>query len=177
MSGESFTDLLEPTLPAIRKFVRSKMKMSDQAEDVLQQTLLHAFAHRDQLRASSKFKSWIASIAMNEIRGLARRTRFCLPLDGLPPLIAPDQSACPHKTYERRERAERLYSGLAQLSDRDREAIQMVDFAETHVSEAATKLSVTPSALKSAHYRARRRLSDIVCKDRPKARPRRPGGK
>lgn len=177
MSGESFTDLLEPTLPAIRRFVRSKMKMSDHAEDVVQQTLLHAFAHRDQLRASSKFKSWIASIAMNEIRGLARRTRFCLPLEGFPALTAPDQSACPYHTYERRERAEKLYSGLAQLSDRDRQAIQIVDFGETQVREAAGMLAVSPSALKSAHYRARRRLSDIVRKERPKARPRRPDGK
>jgi DNA-directed RNA polymerase specialized sigma24 family protein len=45
------------------------------ADDVIQQTPLQGFTHRRELRAPSKFKNWIASIAMNEFRGFVRRTR------------------------------------------------------------------------------------------------------
>jgi len=159
MLEETFSDLLNPHLPAIRKLVRAKMRAQDYVDDVVQQTLLQAFTHRDQLQARAKFKSWICSIAMNEIRGLARRSRFSLPLDTPPALAAPDESACPHKAYEKRERAGRLRAGLERLNARDRRAIHLMDFAELNIGEAARSMSVSPAAMKSTHYRARLRLS------------------
>lgn len=161
MSGETFENLLAPTLPAIRKLVRARIRMPDFTEDVVQQTLMHAFAHRKQLRVHSKFKSWISSIAMNEIRGLASRTRPCIPLDALPPPPS-DKSTCPHKVYEDGELAERLYAGLAQLSVRDRRAIQLVDLAGVKLADPANTLLVSRTALKSTHFRARQRLSRAV---------------
>src|SRR5580658_4443173 len=104
MSGETFESLLTPALPAIRQFVRAKIRMRDHAEDVVQQALMHAFAHREQLRVHSKFKSWIVTIALNEIRGLARRTRVCVPLESLPPLASSDASGCPYEAFEAGER-------------------------------------------------------------------------
>ena len=170
MPEENFADLLEPNLPAIHKLVKAKTRMSDDADDIVQQTLLQAFAHRHQLRVTTKFKSWLASIAINEIRGLARRTRTCAPLDELPVPASADPSTCPYKTYERREGLERLYGGLAELNDRDRTAIHLVDLMEIDLGEAAQMLSVTPAALKSTHFRARRRLSRIILGDRRQPR-------
>jgi RNA polymerase sigma-70 factor (ECF subfamily) len=162
MSGETFADLLAPNLMAIRKLILSKTRMPDYADDILQQTLLQAFAHRHQLRSHSKFKSWLSTIAMNEIRQLIRTTRNCLPLDLLPALESPDMSTCPHKTYEKRERARQLYDGLAQLNDRDRHAIHLVDFAQVKMADAANSLSVSLPAFKSTHLRARHRLRRAV---------------
>jgi len=162
MSGETFENLLAPTLPAIRKLVRAKIRMPDYTEDVVQQTLMHAFAHREQLRAHSKFKSWLASIAMNEIRGLVRRTRLCMPLEALPPMASSDRWACPYHVFEDGERADRLRAGLAQLNARDRDAINLMDLAEVRLTDAANALSVSRAALKSTHFRARRRLSRAV---------------
>jgi len=162
MSGETFADLLTPNLTAIRKLVQAKTRTPDHAEDIVQQTLLHAFVHRDQLRVHSKFKSWVSTIAMNEIRGLVRRTRPSIPLDATPFLASTDKSSCPHKSYEHRERLETLYEGLAQLNEHDRRTIDLVDLAEVRLSDAARTLSVSRSALKSAHFRARQRLSHAV---------------
>ena len=139
--------------------------MSDDEDDILQQALLQAFTHRDQLRVHSKFKSWIGSIAVNEIRGLARRTRACVSLDALPVPPSTDPHASPYQTYARREGLDRLYRGLAKLNERDRTAIRLMDLLEMRLNEAADVLSVTPAALKSTHYRARQRLSRIVLGD------------
>jgi DNA-directed RNA polymerase specialized sigma24 family protein len=84
MSIETFGDLLAPNLEAMRRFVRRRMRTQDHVEDVVQQTLLLAFVHRHQLRAPSKFKSWLCSIAVNEIRMFLRVTRKSLSLDELP---------------------------------------------------------------------------------------------
>src|SRR5712691_4544591 len=75
MSGETFETLLAPNLQAVRRMVKSRLRTGDQTDDIVQQTLLHAFASRDQLRAESKFKSWLWSIALNEIRAFFRATR------------------------------------------------------------------------------------------------------
>ncbi len=162
MSGETFTDLLAPNLPAIRRLVKARIRMPDYADDVLQQTLMHAFAHRNQLRTESKFKSWIVSIAMNEIRGLARRHRASIPLEAVPRLASAERSSCPHRAYEQSERAEWLQAGLAKLTDRDRNAIQLLDLAELKLTDVARKLSVSSAALKSTQFRARRRLGAAI---------------
>ena len=157
MSGETFENLLAPNLPLIRRFVQSRTRIPDRAEDIVQQTLLHAFVHRNQLRAHAKFLSWISAIAMNEIRGVARRARPDVSIDALRALVSTDRSACPHHTYERVERREWLSRGLAQLNGRDRAAIELM-VREVNVDEAAKILSVSRPAMKSVYFRARRRL-------------------
>jgi len=174
MSGETFEALLAPNLGSIRRFVQSKTRMPEHAEDIVQQTLLHAFAHRHQLRVHAKFRSWLASIAMNEIRGIARRTRNFLPLEAIPPPASIDPTASPYLEYERMERVERLHQGLARLTDRDRLAIHLVDFAEAKLSEAAKSMAISNSALKSTHFRARNRLRAAMHNT---SRPRRPAGR
>jgi RNA polymerase sigma-70 factor (ECF subfamily) len=162
MTGETFEDLLAGNLQAVRKLVNAKLKMADHTDDILQQTLLHAFAHRDQLRAHSKFKSWLCSIAMNEVRGFHRRSRPSLPLDMLAEFASGDRWTCPHARYEQRESAERVTAAMAKLSDQDRTAIHLVDLAEGKIAEAAQSLSVKKAALKSSHYRARKRLGRML---------------
>ena len=162
MTGETFEDLLAVNLQAVRKLVNAKLKMTDQTDDVLQQTLLHAFIHRDQLRTHSKFKSWLCSIAMNEVRGFHRRSRPFLPLDMLAEFASGDRWACPHARYEQRESAERVNAAMAKLSDQDRATIHLVDLAERKIAEAAQSISVKQAALKSSHYRARKRLGRML---------------
>jgi RNA polymerase sigma-70 factor (ECF subfamily) len=159
MSGETFAALLAPHLRAVRRFVGAQLRMVDQTDDVLQQTLLHAFAKRDQLRIHSKFKSWLWSIAMNEVRGFHRRTRTFVPLDLLPEFPSIDRSSCPHASYERGESIERMNTALSKLSDRDRNSIHLVDFGGLKVAEAAKVTAVSTAALKSTHHRAQQRLA------------------
>lgn len=158
MSGETFAHLLAPHLAAIRRFVNARSRMPESTDDIVQQTLLRAFVHRHQLRSHAKFLSWVSSIALNEIRGVARRMRPDIPVDAVPGLISSDQSAYPHRVYEHLERREWLSSGLAQLNGRDRATIELMDFQELNLKEAAKILSISLAAMKSAHFRARRRL-------------------
>jgi len=74
MPEEVFEALLAPHLQRIRSFVRARLHWHD-ADDVVQRTLLHAFVHRNQLRCASKFRSWLWSIAWNEIRMFHRGAR------------------------------------------------------------------------------------------------------
>ena len=162
MTGDTFEALLAPNLPLVRRFVQTRLRTSDHADDVIQQTLLQAFAHRDQLRATSKFKSWLCSIAMNEVRLFFRTDRPMVSLDELPHIDSRDSMPSPLARAEQSQRMQWLQAGMDSLSDRDREAIRLRDLEEMSLTETAEACELSESATKSCHFRARRRLASAV---------------
>jgi len=159
MTGEAFEALLGPNLPSVRRFVQTRLRTSDYADDVIQQTLLQAFTHRDQLRASSKFKSWLCSIAMNEVRMFFRTSRATVSLSELAQVDSGDSTPSPLARAEQSERLRWLQAAIDRLSDRDREAIRLRDLEEMSLTETAEAFELSEAATKSTHFRARRRLA------------------
>jgi len=158
MTGDTFEALLAPNLQSVRRFVQTRLRTSDHADDVFQQTLLRAFAHRDQLCASSKFKSWLCSIAMNEVRLFFRRGRPTVSLDEFPQVDSRDSGPSPLARAEHLERVKWLQAGMDRLSNRDRETIRLRDLEGMSLTETAEAFGLSESAAKSTHFRARRRL-------------------
>jgi DNA-directed RNA polymerase specialized sigma24 family protein len=121
MTGDTFETLLAPNLSSVRRFVQARVRLSDHAGGIIQQTLLHAFIHRDQLRANSKFKSWLCSIARNEVRMFFRSDWPTLSLDELPDIDSRDSEPSPLDRVEQKERLEWLQAwsngqiGIARL--------------------------------------------------------------
>ena len=162
MTADTFEALLLPNLQSVRRFVQMRLRSPDHADDILQQTLLRAFVHRDQLRVSSKFKSWLFSIAMNEVRVSFRTARAPLSLAELPNMAFYDSGPSPLARIENLERAEWLRTGIAKLSKRDREVIRLRDLDELNVAETAAASKSSVAATKSTHFRARKRLASAL---------------
>lgn len=159
MTRDTFEALLGPSLPSVRRFVRTRLGSFDHADNVIQQTLLQAFAHRDQLRASSKFKSWLCSIAVNEARMFHRNKKSTVSLEKLSQAETRDCSPSPLAKAEQSERMKWMQAGMDKLSDRDREAIRLRDLEEFSLKQMAGTLKLSEAATKSTHFRARRRLA------------------
>ena len=162
MSEETFMGLLAPNLQPLRKLLQARLRIPDQADDVLQKALLHAFARRDQLRVHPKFKSWLWTIALNEMRAFFRRDRGTISLDEFPNIDPSDRAPSPLARYQQIERVEWLHRGLAKLSERDRAVIMMCDLDGLSIAETAEALAVSETAVKSAHFRARQRLAQAL---------------
>ncbi len=162
MSGDSFMDLLAPNLHPLRMFLRARFKLRDQADDVLQQALLHAFARRDQLRLRSKFKSWLWTIAFNEMRMFFRAERGTVSLDEFPHIDPSDRAPTPLARTEQVERRAWLHAGIAKLPDRDRTVLRMRDLDGLSIAETAEALAISKAAVKSTHFRARKRLAHAL---------------
>ena len=161
MSRETFGRLLAPNLGAIRRFVRRRLRTQDYVDDVLQQTLLLAFVHRNQLRAPSKFKSWLWSIAVNEVRMFHRSYRPYLSLDELPRFEIADPANSPLLRCEAAERRAFLEAAMGRLHACDQAAIQL-ELDGLTVPETAAATAVSVAAAKSARFRARQRLLQAV---------------
>jgi RNA polymerase sigma-70 factor (ECF subfamily) len=159
MSGETFMGLLAPNLRPLRRLLEGRIKIPGQADDVLQEAVLHAFARRHQLRLRSKFKSWLWTIVLNEMRMFFRVERPAISLDELPGIDPSDRAPSPLARFERLERLERLYAGLSKLSERDRTVIRLRDLDGLSIAETADVLAISKAAAKSTHFRARKRLA------------------
>jgi RNA polymerase sigma-70 factor, ECF subfamily len=162
MTGDTFAALLVPNLPSVRRLVQTHLRTPDHTDDIIQRTLLNAFVHRDQLRVSSKFKSWLCSIAMNEVRMFFRTDKGSLSLDEFTNIDFRDSEPSPLAKLEQTERLEWLRGGMAELSERDRTAIRLRDFDGLSLTETAKAFKSSEAAAKSTHFRARRRLAYAV---------------
>jgi RNA polymerase sigma-70 factor (ECF subfamily) len=171
MTGDTFEALLEPNLPSVRRFVQMRLRTPDHADDVIEQTLLQAFTHRHQLRTSSKFRSWLCSIAMNQVRMFFRTGRPTVSLDELPQMNSRDSAPSPLARAEQLERVRWLKAGIDRLSDRDRETIRLRDIDGMSLTETAEAFELSESAAKSTHFRARQRLACALrsMEQRPRA--------
>jgi RNA polymerase sigma-70 factor (ECF subfamily) len=165
MSRERFEALLSPRLKGLRALVRRRLNRFGEVEDVVQEILLRAYVRRHQLRSEDSFGAWLWSIALNEVRAYYRSDRRMLSLDELPNFDVQDEADSPVAVAEQTEVARWVRECIAKLPKRDRAAIGARDLQEKTFRDAAAALRRTLPATKTAHFRARRRLADIMRSD------------
>ena len=164
--GEAFMGLLGPHLTSLTRMARSLTKNTYDADDLVQQTLLKALLHLDQFRQEASFKTWLISIAINELRGAHRKqassriqafdTRV---VEGLK--VSNDKDS-PAAHYERNDEIGRLHRALSAMPVKYQVIVRLRDLVGLSLEETARKLSLTVSATKTRHHRARKRLHLIL---------------
>src|SRR5260370_1753196 len=70
-----FLEVVEPFFAQLKRLSRSMLPNAADSEEVLQETLLKALQHIDQLREAQCFKGWLFQIAVNEARLRMRGNR------------------------------------------------------------------------------------------------------
>jgi RNA polymerase sigma factor (sigma-70 family) len=157
----------------------------DDAEDVLQDSWMRAFAHIGSFDQRSAFSTWVTRIAMNSAVTTMRkrRTRRELSLDD--PIDSGDHrviellepSRNPEERCLERERTRLVRQAIKRLPPKLRTAIELRQFHEGSMSELAMLAGVSLSTMKSRLLRARIRLREPLSKalrirSVPKALPR-----
>lgn len=163
-----FNQLLEPNLIPLNRFVYGMVGNQFDAEDIVQETVVKAFVHFGDFRGESKFKSWLMSIAVNEVRAKYRRefrsrvSYFDIArLEFLPKAVASDS---PHHLYQQRETDRSLQRAMISLHPAYREIVQLRIIDGLNMADAAQRLSISLPAAKARYHRAIRRLTRIVAR-------------
>ncbi len=68
VTGETFLQLLNPIKENLYNFIYKTLSYSEDADDVYQDTVLRAFKYRNSFDSDASFKTWIFTIAHNEIK-------------------------------------------------------------------------------------------------------------
>ncbi len=126
-----------------------------EADDATQQTFLSAYRSLLSGRTPHNPAPWLAEIARNECRArMAARMREPVPL---PASVEPTGDD-PADAADQAELIGQLKLAIADLPDRQREAVVLRDFYGLSYREVATAMAVSVPVVESLLFRARRRL-------------------
>lgn len=84
---KTLPDRVAQYLPYLNRFVGNLTRHDQMAEDIVQQTVLKALLHAEQFPFESGVKTWLTSIAVNEVYQMYR---FC----PAQPRGSPDGGSC-----------------------------------------------------------------------------------
>ena len=157
--AETYEVLVSKHVPTLRRWVAGRMRNPQDAEDVVQQTLLLALRHFDQFRYEASFGTWLCTIATNEIRARFRRpdNRRTVLID--PQAFATwevkDTRRSPLAEAELEQVRVRMHQAIADLPELYRDVVELRDLRGLSIRETANSLRLSTPAIKSRLLRAR----------------------
>src|SRR3954464_1621950 len=148
-------------VPNLRAFAVSLCGDMDRANDLVQETLLRAWAHQDSFEPGTNMSAWLFTILRNHFRSEYRkRRREVEDGDG-----SYAESLKSHPEQHGRVEFEEFRAALAKLPPDQREALILVGASGFSYEEAATICECAVGTIKSRVNRARTRLSELMSID------------
>jgi RNA polymerase sigma-70 factor (ECF subfamily) len=160
MSAEenAWRDLVVEQIPALRAFAWSVSRNGPDADDLVQETLIKAWRHRERFTPGTNLRAWLFTILRNtHYTNLNRRRREVRDED--------DHYARLLETEPNQEWGAALSSlraALDQLPGEQREALILVGGAGLSYEEAADICACAVGTVKSRVNRARARLIKLL---------------
>lgn len=164
---EKFIELLKPVYGGLLRYCRAMCKngRGDEAEDILQNTLLKGITKLGSLSDESKFKSWIFTIATREYISNVRNhfwKRFV-------PSDTAEEEKWLYDIYDRDEKdyeKSLLFTALSGLSPKERSAILLFEIAGFSIEEITEmqnerSVSAVKSRLSRCREKLRKRISEL----------------
>ena len=143
---------------------RAILRDDTEAEDVMQQAYVNAYAHLRQFDGRSAFSTWLTRIAVNEAIGRARRRGRYQPLGDSDANVSSLVGASMHMSRDPEKQAftgevrRVLEAAIDALPDGYREVFMLRDVEGLSTADTAACLGVSESAVKTRLLRARAAL-------------------
>jgi RNA polymerase sigma-70 factor (ECF subfamily) len=175
-NSQDFNQLIQPHLLPLNRFVLGMVGNQFDAEDIVQETVVKAFVHFADFRAESKFKTWLMSIAINEVRSRRRRefrSRLSyFDFDQLERLSSAASNDSPLRQSQENETRRMVQKAMVSLHPSYHEVIRLRAIDGLNIDDTARRLSISVPAAKARYHRAVHRLSNTLA--RQTRRPLRP---
>ncbi|MCA1726990.1 MAG: RNA polymerase sigma factor [Actinobacteria bacterium] len=157
-------EFLAATLPAMDLVYNLARRLAwgpRDAEDLVQETYLRAFAAWTSGRRPRRVEPWIATICLNAGRSWLRRssTRLEEPSEALTDWASPDDT---EGEAIRSLRRDRLHEALWQLPEEQRVAIALMDLTGLTAAETARITGSPRGTVLARVHRGRKRLAAIL---------------
>jgi len=163
----AFVELCRRHSPLLKRRITRIVRNREDAEDVLQDTLIRAFSNLAGFRAQCSFRTWIMTIATNNSLMLLRK-RKTRPETGFGLITAEgkeveivqvsDPGPNPEQVYAKRQASHRLSYAVRTLPSGYRLLVEQYHGDDVTLVEAANAMGITVAAAKSRLLRARYKL-------------------
>ncbi|MGK6355876.1 sigma-70 family RNA polymerase sigma factor [Sphingomonas sp. DT-207] len=158
LSDPEFKTQLAQVIPHLRAFGRSLSGSRDLADDLVQETLLKAWAARKRFQAGTNMRAWTFIILRNLYLSQMRRARFKGEWDDL---VADRLLAAP-ASQDRHVELSDMQRALLHLPQPQREALILVGAGGFAYEEAAEICQVAVGTIKSRVARGRVALEALL---------------
>jgi RNA polymerase sigma-70 factor (ECF subfamily) len=155
---QRFMDLLDPVHDRLARFAHALTRNRETARDLVQETLLIAYEHFDELKDESAFASWMFTIARRNFHKLNKRESFLEEYDENAAEKIEDTNIQPDVAMDIRI----LYDALARLPESQREAVVMFEISGLTLEEIHAIQGGSLSGVKSRIARGRRKLASLL---------------
>ncbi|MFK4825254.1 RNA polymerase sigma factor [Paenochrobactrum sp. BZR 588] len=157
-SASVFKRDLLAALPNLRAFAISLIGQTDKADDLVQDTVLKAWAKQDSFESGTNIKAWLFTILRNEFYSqMRKRGREVQDSDG----VFSDNLAVHPEQYGSLDMKD-FRKALNLLPDDQREAIILIGASGFSYEEAAIICDCAVGTVKSRVSRARTRLQELL---------------
>jgi RNA polymerase sigma-70 factor (ECF subfamily) len=154
----SLRDELLAAIPSLRAFATSLTNSRDRADDLVQDTILRAWANTDKFERGTNLNAWLFTILRNLFHSEYRKRKYeTEDADGAYAArlkTHPDQQS--HLDFED------FRAALATIPADQREALLLVGAQGLSYEEAAAVCNVAVGTVKSRVNRARSRLASLL---------------
>ncbi|MDE2302739.1 MAG: sigma-70 family RNA polymerase sigma factor [Sphingomonadales bacterium] len=157
-STADFKRELIGVIPQLRAFARGLCGRSELADDLVQETLLKAWAARDRFEPGTSIRAWTFVILRNVYLSGLRRARFQGDYDEVAAeriLSAPAEQEAPLHLAD-------LHRALMTLAPERREALLLIGAGGFSYEEAAAIAGCAVGTIKSRVGRARAQLATMI---------------
>lgn len=169
--SDAFATLVRRHDRHLYRVARSVLRDEAEAEDVVQQTYLQAFAGFVDFRGEASLRTWLTRIALNDALRRRRRQRATVDLDQVD--AAPERVrteiqvpsltiSTPEHAAARSQIREIVERAIDDLPPAFRIVLVMRDVEEASVEETATFLAIKPETVKTRLHRARHMLRESL---------------
>jgi RNA polymerase sigma-70 factor (ECF subfamily) len=154
----SFKRELLATLPSLRAFAVSLSGRHDKADDLVQDTVMKAWAKQESFEMGTNIKAWLFTILRNEFYSqMRKRGREVQDSEG----IFTERMAVHPSQYGAMD-LEDFKAALDKLPDDQREAVILIGASGFSYEEAAEICKCAVGTMKSRVSRARTKLQEIL---------------
>lgn len=158
---DEWRDQVVAQIPALRAFAWSVSRNGPDADDLVQETLIKAWRHREKFTPGTNLRAWLFTILRNtHYTAISRRRREVRDEDDH---YANLQESAPTQEWGLAIGA--LRTALEQLPSEQREALILVGGAGLSYEEAAEICACAVGTVKSRVNRARSRLLKLMGED------------
>ncbi len=159
LGGESalFEVLMRRHNTRLYRAARAILRDDREAEDVMQEAYVKAYAHLVQFDRRAQFSTWLVKIAVHEAFARLRRRGRWQPLDdaSMEPRMPTDSSPDPEHQAFARELGALIESAVDRLGDGYREVFVLRQIEELSTADTALVLGLTEEAVRTRFSRAR----------------------
>ena len=157
--GNAFRTIMKTHNQRLYRIARGVVRNDAEAEDIVQEAYVRAFAHLDAFRGDSSLATWLSRIVINEALGRLRKRRrtVAMPANSQAEIIQfpLNSSDDPERTMAQRQILDLVERATDSLPDIYRTVFVARVIEGLSIEETAELLGVRPETVKTRLHRAR----------------------